>query len=137
VVLTVVQFAGGPGTELLLQAVSMLAGLYSAGTRKVPASAPVGFVPTKWAGYLGAAAESGDVTAYRHYWELCVLVGLRDGLRSGDVFVPGPRRYADQASFFLSRHENVHFYGTHSVDIDGELAQLDADGYRPLRLAAV
>jgi hypothetical protein len=30
---------------------------------------------------------------------------------------------------------NVHFYGTHSVDIDGELAQLDADGYRPLRLA--
>jgi hypothetical protein len=28
----------------------------------------------------------------------------------------------------------VHFYGTHSVDIDGELAQLDADGYRPLRL---
>ncbi|MEU0484592.1 hypothetical protein ABZ260_36110, partial [Streptosporangium sp. NPDC006013] len=34
---------------------------------------------------------------------------------------------------FLRRHywdpnENVHFYGTHSVDIDGELAQLDADG---------
>jgi hypothetical protein len=27
----------------------------------------------------------------------------------------------------------VHFYGTHSVDIDGELARLDADGYRPLR----
>jgi hypothetical protein len=33
--------------------------------------------------------------------------------------------------------ENVHFYGTHSVDIDGELAQLDTDGYRPLRLAQV
>jgi hypothetical protein len=31
----------------------------------------------------------------------------------------------------------VHFYGSHSVDIDGELAQLDADGYRPLRPAAV
>lgn len=31
----------------------------------------------------------------------------------------------------------VHFYGTHSVDIDGELAQLDTDGYRPLRLADV
>jgi hypothetical protein len=30
-------------------------------------------------------------------------------------------------------HENVHFYGTHSVDIDGDLAKLDADGYRPLR----
>ena len=38
----------------------------------------------------------------------------------------------------LTHHENVHFYGTHfygthSVDIDGELAQLDTDGYRPLR----
>ncbi|MGC4851419.1 hypothetical protein ACLQ3F_29675 [Micromonospora sp. DT15] len=29
----------------------------------------------------------------------------------------------------------MHFYGTHFVDIDGELAQLDTDGYRPLRLA--
>ena len=29
----------------------------------------------------------------------------------------------------------VHLYGTHSVDIDGELAKLDADGYRPLRPA--
>jgi TnpA family transposase len=38
----------------------------------------------------------------RHYWELCVLVGLRDGLRSGDVFVPGSRRYADPASFLLT-----------------------------------
>ena len=28
-----------------------LAGLYATGTRKVPAGAPVGFVPTKWAGY--------------------------------------------------------------------------------------
>jgi hypothetical protein len=56
----------------------------------------------KWAGYLAAAAESGDVTGYRHYWELCVLVGLRDGLRSGDVFVPGSRRYADPASFLLT-----------------------------------
>ena len=34
----------------------------------------------------------------------------------------------------LAHQENVHFYGTHSVDIDGELAQLDADGYWPLRL---
>ncbi len=33
-------------------------------------------------------------------------------------------------------HENVHFYGTHSVDVDGELAKLDSDGYRPLRAVA-
>lgn len=101
-VLGAVQFAGGPGTEQLLQAVSMLAGLYATGARKVPAGAPAGFVPTKWAGYLVAAEQVGDVTAYRRYWELAVLVGLRDGLRSGDVFVPGSRRYADPASFLLT-----------------------------------
>ena len=40
------------------------------------------------------------------------------------------------AHIWPSHHENVHFYGTHSVDIDGELAKLDADGYRPRRGAA-
>jgi len=37
------------------------------------------------------------------------------------------------AHIWPTHHENVHFYGTHAVDVDGELAQLDADGYRPLR----
>src|SRR5205823_9822402 len=97
-VLAAVRFSGGLGTDELLRAVSMLAELYATGTRKVPAGAPVGFVPTKWAGYLVAAAEAGDITAYRHYWELCVLIGLCDGLRSGDVFVPDSRRYADPTS---------------------------------------
>ena len=70
--------------------------------RLLAADVPAGFVPTRWAGYLEAAAAAGDVTAYRHYWELCVLMGLRDGLRSGDVHVPGSRRYADPASFLLA-----------------------------------
>jgi TnpA family transposase len=39
------------------------------------------------------------------------------------------------AHIWPTHHENVHFYGTHSVDIDGELAQLDTHGYRPLRVA--
>jgi hypothetical protein len=39
------------------------------------------------------------------------------------------------AHIWPTHHENVHFYGTHSVDIASELAQLDASGYRPLRLA--
>ncbi len=101
-VLAAVRFAGGPGADDLLQAVAILAGLYAAKARKVPDGAPDGFVPARWAGYLEKATGDGDVTAYRHYWELCVLMALRDGLRSGDIYVPGSRRYADPASFLLT-----------------------------------
>ena len=47
----------------------------------------------------------------------------------------GKQLPTDPAHIWPTHHENVHFYGTHSVDIDGELAQLDTDGYRPLRVA--
>jgi hypothetical protein len=101
-VLRAIRFAGGTGTEALLGAVAVLAELYATGARKVPPDAPASFVPARFAGYLDAAAAAGNVTGYRHYWELCVLLGLRDGLRSGDVSVPGSRRYADPASFLLT-----------------------------------
>ncbi|MFJ4940345.1 hypothetical protein ACIP8U_41775 [Streptomyces pseudovenezuelae] len=38
------------------------------------------------------------------------------------------------ARIWPSHHADVNLYGTHSVDIDGELAKLDTDGCRPLRL---
>jgi Domain of unknown function (DUF4158) len=101
-VLAAVRFEGGPGMGDLLAAVSVLGGLYAAGARKVPDGAPDSFVPARWAGYLETTRKAGDVTAFRHYWELCVLMALRDGLRSGDVHVPGSRRYADPASFLLT-----------------------------------
>jgi hypothetical protein len=101
-VLAAVKFAGGPGTDGLLEAAAILAGLYAVKARKVPDGAPDGFVPARWAGYLETARKAGDVTAFRHYWELCVLMALRDGLRSGDVYVRGSRRYADPASFLLT-----------------------------------
>lgn len=31
-----------------------------------------------------------------------MLLALRDGLRSGDVFVPGSRRYSDPAAYLLT-----------------------------------
>jgi len=31
-----------------------------------------------------------------------VILGLRDGLRSGDVYVPGSRRYADPATYLYT-----------------------------------
>lgn len=59
-------------------------------------------MPSRWRGYLADAVAAADPVAYRHFWELTVLLGLRDGLRSGDVWVPGSRRYANPASYLFT-----------------------------------
>jgi Tn3 transposase DDE domain len=100
-VLAAIDFKGGPGTTDLM-AVAILKTLNETGVRKVPADAPESFVPTRYADYLAKARKGGDDTAYRHYLELCVILGLRDGLRSGDVYVPGSRRYADPATYLYT-----------------------------------
>ena len=101
-VLAAIDFRGGPGTADLMAAEAILKRLNEAGGRKVPSGAPDSFVPARYAEYLAKARRDGDETAYRHYWELCVVLGLRDGLRSGDVFVPGSRRYADPATYLYT-----------------------------------
>ncbi|MGH3863715.1 DUF4158 domain-containing protein, partial [Actinokineospora sp.] len=97
-VLAAVRFAGGTAATGLLEAVEILRELNATGARRVPD----GFVPTRWRGYLDTARKSGSTNAYRHYWELCTLLGLRDGLRTGDVYVPGSRRYSDPATYLLT-----------------------------------
>jgi len=62
-VLAAIRFAGGPGMDDLLQAVTILAGLYATRARKVPDGAPGGFVPARWAGHHEKPAKAGDVTA--------------------------------------------------------------------------
>jgi hypothetical protein len=104
-VLEAVQFAGGTAAAELLGALDVLRELNRTGARRVPASAPEGFVPARWRGYLETARKSGNTSAYRHYWELCVLLALRDGLRSGDVHVPGSRRFADPAAYLLTEQQ--------------------------------
>ena len=101
-VLSVIDFQGGPGTAELMEAVTILKELNQTGGRRVPEGAPEAFVPTRFAEYLEKARKAGDDTSFRHYWELCVLLGLRDGLRSGDVFVPGSRRYADPSTYLFT-----------------------------------
>ena len=101
-VLAAIDFKGGPGTTDLMAAVAILKRLNETVGRRVPSDAPGSFVPTRYAEYLAKARKSGDDTAYRHYWELCVILGLRDGLRSGDVYVPGSRRYADPATYLYT-----------------------------------
>jgi len=153
-VLATVRFAGGTDAQELLAAVDVLRELYASGGRKVPAGTPAGFVPARWQGYLAQAGADGDATAYRHYWELCVLLTLRDGLRSGDVWVPGSHRYADPSSYLMTKPEweteRVEFcrlvdkpadaavaLARLQEELDEALTDLDAtlaDGAGPVRL---
>jgi hypothetical protein len=153
-VLDAITFGASDAARDLITAVAVLRELHAKGTRTVPDGAPTSFVPARWRGYLDQAQTAGDATAYRHYWELCVLYGLPDGLRSGDVFVPGSRRYADPGSHLipggqwqLHRAEFCQLVGkTPNVrqalaeageELDAALTDLDtvlADGTGPVRL---
>jgi len=45
------------------------------------------------------AKEDGSFD--RHFYELCMLVKLRDALRSGDIWVEGSRRYTDIKNYLF------------------------------------
>ncbi len=138
-VLAAIPFDGATAARPLLSAVKVLVELNATGARMVPDDAPDEFVPTRWRGYLERAAATGDVTAYRHYWELCVLLALRDGLRCGDVFVPGSRRYADPASLLFTPEQwepkRAEFFALVGKSPDAARAWADTEAELHRRLA--
>jgi hypothetical protein len=81
-----------------LKAIELLREVNESGKRKVPKSAPRGFVRQRWASHVFAGAVID-----RCYYELCALTELRNGLRSGDVWVVGSRRYGDFESYLIPR----------------------------------
>jgi len=94
-----------PTVTALLNAVGVLRELNTAGRSTVPDEATTteatSFVPARWRGYLDATSRKGHGATYRHYWELSVLYGVQAALRSGDLWVPGSRRYTDPATLLL------------------------------------
>jgi hypothetical protein len=58
---------------------------------------PLSFVPPRWRPYV--FLPDGRIS--RRYYELCVLSELRDGLRSGTLWVVGSGRYRALESYFI------------------------------------
>ena len=83
----------------LLAGIEVLRELNRTGRRKVPRDAPLTFVPKAWMPFV---ARGPDTVSHR-FWELALLWRLRDGLRSGDVWVRGSQRYADPETYLLDR----------------------------------
>jgi TnpA family transposase len=90
------EFRSNQRDNPLLEAILVLRELNREGRRRVPEGAPLSFVPAKWGPYV---IEDGQID--RRYWELCLLVVLREALRSGDIWVEGSRRYTDPQSFLI------------------------------------
>jgi hypothetical protein len=153
-VLAALTFAASVSPSEVLDAVGLLQAMNIDGLRHVPEGAPTGFVPARWQPYLDAARAAGDDNRFKHYWELCVLFALQGGLRSGEIWVEGSRRYANPASYLIppeawpsQRAEALELtgatgtFGERLADIDeemgrylGDLDALLAHGNGPIRL---
>jgi len=85
-----------PGCQELMEGVELLRDLNRRGARKVPTTAPLGFVRKRWRA-LVCTAEGID----RRFYELCVLAELKNALRSGDVWVSGSRTFREFEEYLL------------------------------------
>jgi TnpA family transposase len=82
------QFEAIPAYQPLLKALDTLREMNRQTRTEIPAHAPRSFVKAKWAPFV--FTENG---IDRCYYELCALSELSWGLKSGDVWVCGSRRY--------------------------------------------
>jgi hypothetical protein len=89
-------FQAAAGGEDVLAAIRLLETMNATGKRKLAEDAPMSFVSSKWEPFV----RTGDGLD-RHYYELCALSGLRDHLRSGDIWIPGSRQYQDFERYLL------------------------------------
>lgn len=87
---------GNAETAGLREAIEILRDLDRNSKRKIPDDAPVDFIPAKW-----WDAVTGEDKISRKFYELCVLFELRSGLRSGNIWVEGSRRYAKLDSYLI------------------------------------
>ena len=137
-VLAALEFRASVEPSETLNATLLLKGVNKSKQRHVPYHAPRGFVPTRWRSYLDQASADSDSTAFRHYWELAVLYALRAGLRSGEIWVEGSRRYANPATYLLSPDEWNHARTEALADTDtaptfgDQLAVIESDTVRLL-----
>ncbi len=92
-------FEAAPSAGPLIEAVGVLKEMNEKGGRKVPDNAPTSFVKPRWRDHVVGAEGEID----RRYYELSALSELKNGFRSGDVWVPGSRRYRDFDDYLMPK----------------------------------
>ena len=74
------EFRASPACTDLLRAIGLLREPNRTEARRVPDDAPISFIGRRWQPYVFAAEGIN-----RRFYELCVLTGMSNALRSGDL----------------------------------------------------
>ena len=80
----------------LNDALETIRDMYRKQLRKVPASAPLDFIPESWRKMV--VTPSG---IDRQYYEICAMNELKGALRAGDIWVRGSRRYKNFDDYLM------------------------------------
>jgi Domain of unknown function (DUF4158) len=87
-------FQGEPGSEAIITGLDSVRQVDTETLKTFPAYTPTAFMPGKFR----AALHNQDGTLDRRTWELGLAGAVRDGLRSGDVYLPESRRHVSFAN---------------------------------------
>ncbi|HDR7612929.1 TPA: Tn3 family transposase [Bacillus mycoides] len=93
-------FKASKASHTLFQALEMLKEINLTGKRKIPETAPMDFLKSKW--FKHVIKENG---IDRHYYEFGVFSELCNHLRSGDMWVVGSRQYKDFEEYLLPQEK--------------------------------
>jgi len=89
-------FKGHGGNAGLRQAIQLICEVDIGKRKHLPEWAPTDFVDDRWKPFVFQAGA-----LQRRSYELCVLDKLRDGLRSGDIWVEGSQQFRHLKSYLI------------------------------------
>jgi len=87
--------------EPLIEALKVINDMNETGKRKVPETAPLGFVSNRWKKYV----YEKDGSINRHYYEMAAYTELKNRIRSGDVAVKGSRNYKNFDEYLVTKND--------------------------------
>lgn len=94
--LSTLQLVATSAAQALADALLVIKDMYKKQLRKVPATAPLEFVPESWRKVVITPTGID-----RQYYEFCALSELKGALRSGDIWVKGSRRYKNFDDYLI------------------------------------
>ena len=120
-------FQAAPVAQDIIDGIETLRAVYREHKRVLPTNPPLGFVRKSWEPYVVTAAGVD-----RPLYEMAALTELRNGLRSGDVWVPGSRQFRDFEDYLMPAAQFARGAAAGSLAI---AIEADGDHYLEQRLA--